>query len=175
MTASEWQWRRSEFNHDWLGNQFLPALAKCHRILSGEVEDMEFTPRFVQYVLPQWSVRVPDLVALLDNYEIAMSPSILVDQRRIGNRKEAYAWIAKDLHSLWKLRCSVDKKLSEAKRRLIEANTAFERIDVENLRCTNTSASTVSPYLIEQLQSYRSSCMALSDSIHALERGVQLV
>ena len=171
MTASEWQRRRSEFNHDWLGNQFLPALAKCHRVLLGEVEDIEFTIRFEQNVLPQWSAHVPDLVVLLDNYEISMSPRTLVEQSRIGGHGEVYAWVVKDVHSLWMVRYCVDKRLAEVRVRLGAADTSFAGLCEASL----TNSTTPTSNLIKSLQGFRCSCMALSDSIHLLERDVQLV
>jgi hypothetical protein len=171
MTASEWQRRRGELNHDWLGNQLLPALAKFHRVLSGEVEDAEFTRRFQESVLQQWNDRVPDLIVLLDEYEIAMSPRTLVEDQCAGEYGANYGWLASHIHSLWMVRCCVDLKVSEGRERLRHAQDAFlglsETIRKGPIRSTSN--------LISYLQTFRSSCMALSDSIHSLEKDVELV
>ncbi len=171
MTASEWQRRRGEFNHDWLGNQFLPALAKCQRVLSGEVEDTEFTKRFQDSVLPQWNDRVPELVVLLDEYEMAMSPRTLVAGLCAGVYVSAYGWLADHIHSLWIVRCRVVPKVSEGRERLRRAQDAFLGLSESFRRSPGRSASN----LISCLQTFRSSCIALADSIHSLEKDVQLV
>src|ERR687885_736280 len=74
MTLS-WQKRRTSFNHDWLKNQYMPALAKCINIVDGKIEDRAFELNFYNLVLRQWKRHEVELSTLLDDFKSARNIS----------------------------------------------------------------------------------------------------
>ena len=77
---SIWQLKRSEFNHDWLKNQFLNRLnAFLERLRSGN-PDAEKLSRFVREDLPEWSAHEPEARWLIDSLEHELSPKRFFDQ-----------------------------------------------------------------------------------------------
>ena len=99
MTSS-WQKRRSAFNHDWLKNQYLPALAKLINIIDSEVEDPEFPRFFVHLTFPQWEQRREEVLSIIRDSEHSISPQILFHSSQLSNC-DAYtkSW-ASELRSL---------------------------------------------------------------------------
>jgi hypothetical protein len=101
MIAS-WQKRRSDFNHDWLKNRYLPALAKWINILDESVEDPVFEKGFLTSVLPQWAKYGPEARPLAECFDIEMSPSILASSAPLVRHTESSRqWLSTLVHALW--------------------------------------------------------------------------
>src|ERR1051326_4473635 len=76
---SSWQKRRSSFNHDWLKNQFMPALAKWLNLLDNKIEDPDFERAFIASVLPKWEQHREEALRLPRDFEQEMSPRRLFE------------------------------------------------------------------------------------------------
>jgi hypothetical protein len=95
--STSWQRRRSELNHDWLKNRYLPALAKWINILDDYVEDYGFEKDFLELTLPQWEEHRLLVIALIESFEIEMSPGIQLSHPPLSHLPESTKmW----LHSL---------------------------------------------------------------------------
>ena len=84
-----WQKRRSEFNHDWLKNRFIPALAKWLNLLDDRIEDLSFEHTFVETVLPQWEDHREEALALPRDFEQEMSPRTLLRPERAASKRRS--------------------------------------------------------------------------------------
>src|SRR5207248_1082717 len=70
-----WQRRRSAFNHDWLKNQYLTALASWINLLDsrGGYRDAAFESVFVPEILPQWELSREEALSLARTFDWEMS------------------------------------------------------------------------------------------------------
>src|SRR4051812_27557431 len=99
---NEWQERRSEFNHDWLKNQFLNRLnAFLERLRSGN-PDLEKLLRFVLEDLPEWKSHEPEARWLIESVVREMSPRLFFDQSPlvrcdVGTK----GWLPEIVHEIW--------------------------------------------------------------------------
>jgi hypothetical protein len=110
----EWSRRRQRFNHDWLKNQFLTALAHLVSIARGQVEDPAFVKHFVDRVFPQWPCRRKDVLELAASFEIQMSPRVLFCSEPLAsNPGMQEQWVADLIDALWRARTQPQRKLEE--------------------------------------------------------------
>jgi hypothetical protein len=126
--AVAWQKRRSAFNHDWLKNHYLPALAKALNLLADFLEDPVFERAFPETVLPQWQQHRSEAAALLADFEVQMSPRRLLEAGPFAFAAPAYAWLADLVHALWLGRQPVRRWLAAAASALAEADGAYAHL-----------------------------------------------
>ncbi len=177
MNADEWQRRRSQFNHDWLKNVYLPALAKWQRILDGDVEDEAFVPMFASELLPKWSEHVADVTALLSSYEACMSPRTLLSLAPLNHCPPAdVGWLGGLVHALWLSRCRVEERVAIVHRSLTLVCEAFAGLLLESPEADRPTGrflgASANP---GAFQKFRAACTDLSEKIHTLESRVRVV
>jgi len=123
---STWQKRRSEFNHDWLKNRYLPALAKWINILDDRVEDQEFQREFPRTILNQWLEYGPQGHLLAERFESEMSPRVLLERyplsRLPGPTRD---WLGPLVHELWLSRYPVRQWVADTVAASDAVNTAY--------------------------------------------------
>ena len=137
MTCSAtapWQKRRTAFNHDWLKNRFLPALAKWINLLDDRLEDLAFQQSFVATVLPQWEGHRAEASALPRNFAVQMSPRSLLGARRD-------TWLGLLVHFLWLNRYPVFRWVQAATARANEAEEAYQRLRARLATCADTTSA----------------------------------
>jgi hypothetical protein len=126
---STWQKRRSEFNHDWLKNRYLPALAKWINILDNRVEDQEFQKEFPRTILNQWLEYGPEAYLLAKRFECEMSPRVLLERyplsRLPGSTRD---WLGPLVHELWLSRYPVRQWVADTVAAVCAANAAYETL-----------------------------------------------
>jgi len=165
MTTA-WQKQRSEFNHDWLKNRYLPALAKWVNILDDRVEDLEFEREFPKTGLYQWLEYTPHVYLLADQFESEMSPRILVDQDPLSGLPVATRkWLGPLVHNLWLTRYPVQQWVADAIAATDAANAAFEVL-------VNSIAASQSATL-EELRPLRHAFTTFQGLCQALARKVE--
>lgn len=97
-----WRRREARFNHDWLKNGYLPALAKWVNVLSGSVEDRVFERSFALGALRAWEVQRTVAAGLLADYECLFSPRALFDRGPLRSCGAAdRAWLEPIARHFW--------------------------------------------------------------------------
>lgn len=121
VLGAHWQTARSDFNHDWLKNQFLNALDTFEKRLASERISAQELEEFRDEDFPGWERRRADAERLASTFAEAMSPQNLFQEPPLCRADdETKAWLAPLVHELWMARHSVDHRVQEL-RRLIEA------------------------------------------------------
>lgn len=175
MNTPAWQQRRSRLNHDWLKNQFLPALGHCLNLLDDLVEDIAFERSFVAKVLPQWETHLAEVRALPEDFERDMSPRTLFAYPPLANcDAETRRWLGDLVHVLWLARYPVRRWVSRATARAREAHAAFKRLSHELDKCPDTrSAQALRPLRLLVAQ-FRSACYELALAIEQFPSEVKV-
>lgn len=121
-----WVRRRTEFNHDWLKNNFIPALARFLNILDDEIRDPNFQQYFLAQELPEWRYQYENAQMLLTDVELMMSPKCLFDGRPLSNvDSDTILWLPDVIHELWLTRCHIKENLTMIREALARANETF--------------------------------------------------
>ena len=172
---TDWQRRRSAFNHDWLKNRFLIGIGSFQRILAGEVENRETEIRFIRETLPQWPQRQAEVAHLVDNFETEMSPRNLFQCSPLNCCGPATtSWLPDLVHRLWRHRVQVDTLCSDARDALGKANDAYIRVAEVitvyadgNIEAVNTVRG--------RLDAFRAACEEVSSSISKFPDRVEVI
>ena len=143
-----WQKRRSEFNHNWLQNQYMPALYKSLNLLDDKIEDPEFEKKFVSSILPAWEERRKEAINLPVDFEEQMSPKSLFSKPPLARcHKKTMEWIPDLTHYLWLVQYPVREWVERASRCAKEADTAYQELQNDLKNCSNTkSAEALRPF-----------------------------
>jgi hypothetical protein len=125
----EWQRRRGRLNHDWLKNQFSPALGKWLNVIAGEVEDEGFGEHLRRSVLAEWPEKRPEIATLLDDFLYEMSPRTLFREQPLsGCDDETKKWLGELVHQRWAEASETQALLKEAVFCLEEADLAYRSL-----------------------------------------------
>jgi hypothetical protein len=173
ISAQRWQKRRSEFNHDWLKNQYIPALAKCRNLLDGRVEDPEFEAVFLLRIFPQWEHRRATLVELIGLYEQMMSPQTLLEELPLSAMREGdKRWLGPLVHSLWLARTPAMQLVRSAHEAFARVDASYERLK-DSVSGADSSALFLSPFR-EQFLAFRDDLQLLANAISDLPRDIDV-
>lgn len=171
-----WQKRRSEFNHDWLKNQYLPALAKFLNLLDDEIDDENYEEVFVRSILPQWKSRFRQLKPLVDQFEDEMSWRTLFKVPPLCNcDKQTKEWLGDLVHSLWEVKYPVKEWTANAILAATKADSSYRQLRKvleTDVRRTNSIESLRSfSWMFEE---FRRHCEELSGAIEKFPGEVKL-
>lgn len=170
-----WQKRRSRFNHDWLKNQFLPALARWLNLLDGLIEDSDFEQSFIPSFLSQWESQRVEAQSLANRFEQEMSPACLLDQSplaRLGEQNKA--WLKWLVHNLWLQRYAVVAQVNETLATIRDADAIY--VAIQQRLCSSAEPPTAADergHLI-QWREFRESCQNLAKAIEAFPNQVKV-
>jgi len=175
MSVPVWQHRRGHFNHDWLKNQFLLALGNFINLLDDLIENEELESSFVAVVLPQWEEHRHEVIYLLADFEREMSPRTLFQTSPLARcDQDTQQWLGDIVHTLWLVKHPIQNCLQEASTRLCEADEAYECLQTELKRCSNTrSASALRPLRSLFVDFYRA-CQKLAKAIEQFPSDVRI-
>jgi hypothetical protein len=170
-----WQRRRSEFNHDWLQNQYMPALASCLNLLEGRTEDRELEETFVSAVLPQWELYRDEAADLIKEFVGSMSPKNLFYYEPLSNVDEiTKGWLGILVHTLWIARYPVNQWADNAAAALDRVNKTYRCILDDLKYCPDTqSAMGLQPYT-QLFKELREGCQDLADAMSKFPREILL-
>lgn len=173
---NQWQSPRSDFNHDWLKNQFLNALDTfVKRLVSGRISGQELE-EFRDEDFACWERRRADAEKLANTFAEAMSPKNLFQEpplcRAYGETK---AWLAPLVHELWMTRCSVDHRVGELRRLVAAVDAAYGRCrqafeEVENVNRPKNLVGRVGDF-----EDLLQCCRALSKCLSKFPRKIEVV
>jgi hypothetical protein len=162
----DWQRRRSAFNHDWLKNRFLTAIASFVNILDDLVEDEETERRFVIGILPQWVGRSREAEMLVADFDSAMSPWALFRHPPLCRCGPAtMGWLPDLVHLLWRRRVHVDGLCLDARESIVAANAAYERLRNGLAECADCSSAEALRSYRDRFAAFRSKCEEVSRAI----------
>lgn len=166
---NEWQERRSEFNHDWLKNQFLNRLnAFLERLRSGN-SDSEKLSRFVREHLPEWNAHEPEARWLIDSLESELSPKRFFDQPPL-NRCDAEAkdWLPTVVHELWLSRYPVHELREKAAGNLAQVNRQYAKLSSALKKSASASVGSLVA-LEHEFSKLSRLCVELHDTFSAFD------
>jgi hypothetical protein len=166
MMAPCWQTRRSTFNHDWLKNRFIPALARFMNLLDDLVEDSEFERSFTTRILLEWEEHRSEALSLCLDFEREMSPRVLLDSPPLSYcDDETRQWLGNVIHALWLARYPVRDWIAEASASVSEADAAYDLLHSELIKFMYTQ-SVCTLYPLRQLfADFLRKCRKLANSI----------
>lgn len=129
MVEKDWQAGRNRFNHDWLKNKFSLALEKAVKIAQERIEDDEFAFKFIDNALPEFEIEMQTARELIDSFEGAMSPCVLLDREPLCRLNDHHRdWLGRVVHACWKHRTGAGELVDAATERLEKALAAFHRL-----------------------------------------------
>ena len=163
-----WQKRRSRFNHDWLKNQFLPALASWLNLLDDKIEDPGFEQSFMAAVLPQWEAHHVEALDLVRDFEELMSPAGLLDRPPLVRLSEYdRSWLRKLVHGLWLGRYAVPKLVANALDHILAVDRAYELVQQRLRSCPGTQSVYSERPFRSDWKEFRELCLQLAKAIEA--------
>jgi hypothetical protein len=174
--TSQWQRRRSAFNHDWLKNRYMPALAKYLNLLDGRLEDPAFERSFVSNILPEWVEHCDEAFALARDFEGEISPRRLFDSLPLSRCDEATKeWMGKLIHGLWLKRNPVKQWIIQAVEATERAESAYQtlRACLENCADARLADATRSHRLV--FAAFRARCQDLANAISIFPSEVKVI
>lgn len=126
---TDWQKRRSEFNHDWLKNEFFRHLSAFVKRLESSNPDPARLTEFINEDLSAWERRRADAQWLLATFETEMSPARLFRQSPLKHaRSDTKTWLSRLVHELWKVRHPVEDWLKDTQAAFAQADDAYTQI-----------------------------------------------
>jgi hypothetical protein len=172
---SAWQRRRAAFNHDWLKNQYMPALAKCVNLLDDRIEDPQFEQTFVLDVLPQWETRHKEAKQLPHDFEQDMSPRWFVERMDFGSTDCDETWLADLMHHLWLARYPVGKWIKQAEVQVQKTDRTYRELQESLAECDDIrSAEALRPFR-EEFAAFRNQCQELATAIEQFPSEIKVV
>jgi hypothetical protein len=171
-----WQKRRSQFNHDWLKNQYMPALAKYLNLLDDLIEDEEFAQSFVSDVLPAWEKHRNEAVDLARSFESEMSPQVLFERSPLCDSKtDTKRWLGNLVHTLWLKRYPIREWVVEAAQAVENTDVAYQRLREELQDSRAFSDGEPAPKLRELFIEFRWKCQLMANAISKFPGEVNVV
>ena len=170
---NEWQERRSEFNHDWLKNQFLNRLNAFLERLQDAKPDAERLARFVSEDLPDWERHEAEAQWLVDFVESEMSPMRFFEQPPLNRcDEETKHWLPDAVHEIWLARFPVRQLQSQTRALLSQTNKRYQKVQTALRDHQPTDAATLNQ-LREHFMELSRACAELHDGFSALDREVR--
>ncbi len=167
-----WQERRSRFNHNWLKNQFLPALESFHNALKGQLERADLDRSFLEVDLPQWESQRAEAYALAADFVRDMSPWTLFDQAPLARYdEETKKWLGDVVHALWMARYPVHHWVDEASARVRNVDAAYNCLQATLRTCPDTWTAAK---LLPVVNNFRLACHCLAKAIEQFPSTVRV-
>ena len=166
IIITNWQKRRAQFNHDWLKNQFMPALDKWLNLLDDKIEDPNFERSFTLSVLPEWHSHRDEALAIVSDFEQQMSPQSLFEREPLSRSDEdTKKWLGELVHHLWLERYPVKEWITNASAAVENADTAYTQLQQQLQQCSNIQSAQVLRPFREQFAEFRKNCQDLARAI----------
>ncbi|NVN97087.1 hypothetical protein HXX01_02540 [Candidatus Nomurabacteria bacterium] len=162
-----WQVRRSEFNHDWLKNMYIPKLGTWLNILDDEIEDDDFEKTFVDRIFPGFESQINEALSLPNDFINEMSPRLFINEPPLSNLDASTKDCLSELiHLLWLERYAVNNLVENACSAANEAIESYKRLQEALSSCNDT-------HDIEMLKPFRNLFLGLLSSCRALSKAVE--
>jgi hypothetical protein len=163
---SDWQRRRSDFNHQWLKNRLLSALDTADHVIRGRLRGSAYLQELLDVDLPEWQERQKELDMLLEDFETEMSPRRLFDSPPLSAcEPRTRELLAELLDELWRARYPVSVWLQGARKAASEVSAHYKLL--RDLAPVDSNGR-VLPEFAVRFEEFRSACRALSEAIEKL-------
>lgn len=164
---TDWQKRRSRFNHDWLKNQLIPKLGMWINILDDEIEDDDFVDTFVDTVLSSVEPHLNEALLLPADFVNEMSPRIFLNYHPLSDLDDQEKTLLGDLiHHLWLERYSVLGLVDDA--------TTAAKATIEAYSCLQNALASCSDVRdINLLRLYRDQFATLLNACRLLSKAIE--
>lgn len=124
-----WQQQRARLNHDWLKNQWIPALSKFVRLIQGEVIDDSGFDSFYKCLQEEFPIKIQRIDLLVQQFTIDMSPRRLFERLPLLICDDETRSVVGDLvHELWMVRMNVAENIDSAASAVKRAQCAGRRL-----------------------------------------------
>jgi hypothetical protein len=168
-----WQKRRSDFNHDWLQNNFIVTLSDWSKSIKRGNWGACTQELFLEEIVSEWEVHNDQLLSLLADYENHMSPRAFVeDSLIIENRDLQYQhFLGELMHNLWLVRYDVSTKTRKVSDAYATAHQGYM-----DLKATfpNALGMQDKEHLTRLFDKFKSSCLILRKRLHPLESSIRV-
>ena len=176
MTSLAWQQRRSSFNHDWLKNQYIPALEKFLNLLDDLLVDAEFEKTFVTAILPIWEANRTEALQLPRDFEQHMSPQILLSHPPLSSLDdETRQWLGNALHNLWLARYPIQYWITNVIKCAEAAANSYEQICRALQDCPNPQSAASLVAFRALFHQFCHNCRVLARAIEMFPSEVRVV
>ncbi|MFQ6042927.1 MAG: hypothetical protein ACE5PV_18910 [Candidatus Poribacteria bacterium] len=170
-----WQRHRSDFNHDWLKNQYMNRLDGCIERLKIEGADISRIVRFITQDFPEWEQKRETACELVASFEREMSPRVLFEQGPLNRcDAETKEWLGELVHALWMARYPVKKWICEAEKALKSADCQYAALK-KVLDSLNRIDSEQLASLLPSFVAFKQACKELSQAISQFPHEVLVV
>ena len=176
MIYGLWKKKRSQFNHDWLKNIYIPNVATYINILDNKIEDDDFVENFLTNIFKGFELHIHDAVSLIDEFIDEMSPRVLFNEQPLIRLDEDVREIFSDIiHKLWCDKYFVYKRIYQIRKLINNTIIAYKRIlDIgfsNNINLNVKSFSIYKPLFLEFLFT----CRELSKAIEKIPSDIKMV
>lgn len=170
-----WQKRRTAFNHDWLKNQFMPALAKWVNLLDDKIEDREFETLFLQWFFSEWERYRIEAFVIAEAFEKEMSPAQLFNGPPLSQCDcDTKVWLKDLVHGLWLERYPIKQWIAEAAVCAKNADDLYVRLRQALNEGINTQSAQALHPLRNMFAEFRDRCQELARAIERLPNEVKV-
>lgn len=171
-----WQKRRSEFNHDWLKNQYLTALGSWLNLLDLKISDPVLESSFIKGVLPQWENRGPEALCLAASFEQEMSPRCLFNHFPLSQcDDDTKSWLGDLIHNLWLVRYKVKDLVQRVNIEAEEANKVYNHLQTVLHGCEDIQSVSALVFLREPFADFRTRCQNLAKAIEVFPTEIKVI
>lgn len=174
-SLQSWQRLRTELNHDWLLNSYLPNLEKWLNVLDGRVRDADFEERVMMGELASWAERTGEIRDLVESLPDAASPARLWERPPLTKSPAAIrAWLPNLVGALWLNRNGVPDLQAAAQRALEEADQARVTLAVGHPD-GESEQDVSSPSRRDRVADFRDAVFRLTRSLSALPQVTEVI
>ena len=173
-TVPPWQYRRSQFNHDWLKNEFLNNLDGFLVMLQYENPSVDHLKDFLEKDFLSWPQHFEEGKGIIDSFEKEMTPAHLLDESPLNSMApETREWFGDLVHSLWLCRCSVKETISSLSDLFDKTVDIYKAIKTR-LGETGMSLDALKE-LVPEFSNFRERCFEFSETLSTLPSEVKYV
>lgn len=169
-----WQKQRSDFNHDWLQNNFIVKLSDWSKNIQKCKWNLCTQKLFDQEVVAEWETCNQQLIALLYSYEKCMSPRVLLEDNVYINNMPPYwrGFLGNLMHSLWITRYDILAQTKKVRYTYAAANQVYNKLKVIY---PNALALQDAEDLTRLFNKFKDCCLALRKVLSPLESSIRIV
>ena len=171
-----WEDRRTEFNHDWLKNRFMPSLSKALNLLDDVIEDPAFENSFITQVLPQWENKSKSARELIQCFAFEMSPKSVLDQYPLSRLDdESKELLSEILHNLWLRRYQVNLAIKQAELAVSEADATYFELQTSLQNTARLNSAQDWRFARNELAEFRKKCQKLANALSSFHGGGKVI
>lgn len=169
--ALAWHRRRTRFNHDWLKNEFLPALTTFRNISKGVARGPSLGESFRREELAGWPAHMAEARELACKFTAQMSPRTMFSVFPLSSAEESTRqWLAPLVHELWLRRAGAQAIADRALESIEAADASWRRLQTALGPEESSSGSGV----LEAAEDLLARCQALARSFEKFPRAMRI-